>query len=347
MLETKKETKREIDGYYPENSVMAIETARVLEMCATGQAATALAFWNDLHRRGGASKSEDLVRGVILAELEMNTEAREILWKQFETDGDSFVRALHWLVFVMAEEISECEEVHNAELMLEKITGEWGAASVKSLALKSCFAYFSGDYQSQFEYLEELSAKCEDEADLYWTYVKLAELSAVVLPSELKERYRAILRKAFAAFPMDEKIYEAWINFLFINQDYVSLAYLAGHELATGDIKRRLSIEVQEKLATALVLNGDELTAEKLFVETGLGEVTDNEAVKMLRTAIKLEPLLKRCRINSEVVEARRDLANLLNELEIRVAAVTEPEYLRIKTTYETLIKKVRRRLSV
>lgn len=346
MPAIKESKEREIDSYYPDESLLSLKTAEVLRLCVAGDPTAAMNEWNRLHAPG-ASENEELVRGVILAEMEKTEEARELLWRAYDEKRDSFIRALHWLVFVMAEEISAREEVYDSEILLERITDNWGSESVKSLALKSCFAYFTGDVFSQLEYLENIIEKCKIDADLFWAYTKIAEMTES-LPCELAERRSRLLATAVKLFPTDEKIYFSWIDYLFGSRQFSVLAFLANGEIQAGNIDLRLPILIQEKLVIGLVLDeSPDLSAQKVAAFSSVFEKTDNNLVKALGLGVEAEKYLKLYgQATSDKMPLKSAIKIVIDELEGYICML-DTEFLSVKTKYEKLIGNIRWKLSI
>lgn len=250
----------EIDCYYQPGDGPIFKTSlEVLKMADNPSTARqALARWQTFLRcqfnlSGVNNDLSDLVSGVLYGKIGDSARARTILWKEFDRRPDSFIRSLHWMLFVMeTEAAAHSGEIFDAEIFLEGRISEWGRESVKSLALQSCFALFCGDYPVLAELLEELTAAARTSHDLHWAYRRAAETSSIDLPSLVRLTLNDLLKEGLERFPLDTFLYQAYVKSLFLSDPRdQTLRRLAAAEIKAGNFER-LDAELRRIFETVI-----------------------------------------------------------------------------------------------
>lgn len=349
MIYTKQAKKRgmsEIDTYYSNDFNMSEMASEVLGLLGSGKAADAKLRWEEIHRRSGNTESENLIKGIILSDLGEKRAARELLWREFDNNRNSFIRALHWMLFIMEEEINNADgAVYDAERLVETISAEWGERNVKTLALRSCFALFLSDYPTFLEYLQLLAERAESPQDVYWAYCRAAESVEAELPRVLRNQYTEFLKKANKDFPVDVIIYEAMVKSLFIGGDFNLLEKLAKSEILAGNVER-LSESVRIIFATVMLAanRGDKA---RVFCAGSATGASGTKLEQLFGSAVELNCLLLES-VPQPRMEQLADLEIMTEKIEalveeIRAENQTESALVRIiLCKYEEMARQIK-----
>lgn len=309
-LTKKSEMKNYLDTYYPDNEKLSGIASEILALIGNDQAQEAKNRWDELRGTGQIEKNDKLIESIILAELGKREAAAALLWREMDNNPESFIRALHWLMFTMENEINENEEIHDAERFLERICDNWGEDDIRSLALRSNFALFVSDYPVFLEYLQKITEKSENGKNRYWAYFRAAESVEADLPADLRKNYTDFLKDAHKSFPVDDFFYHSMIKSLFIESDSKSLMKLAEAELNAGHLERLPEL-IRGILATVMMQENNSIKARTLL---GNSFREGDDLSRLFILAIDLNVKLLEC-VPSPRIEQLADLEILCGEI--------------------------------
>lgn len=138
---------------------------------------------------------------------ELKDQGAEILWNQMETFPESYIRASHWLVYVMSGDHPEDASANAADFVRSR-KEIWGEDDVRGFALSASLAMLESDLVSEIDFLFEVLSRAVSPDDRRWAY----QQAAIAIKESGRWEFRYLIEQGVLEFPDVPVIAQAFLE---------------------------------------------------------------------------------------------------------------------------------------